>query len=92
MRPHLQQPPLVEFAIFFHDIVYDAQSKENEELSAQLFEERWARPRCRAHVPPPMPHGTSRGMLRVATWHVACHASACARAVAALALNSTAPS
>ena len=39
LRPQLAQPQLVEFAIFFHDIVYDAASKDNEEISAQLFEE-----------------------------------------------------
>ena len=39
LRPQLARPPLVEFAIFFHDIVYDAARKDNEEISAQLFEE-----------------------------------------------------
>ena len=39
LRPQLAQPQLVEFAIFFHDIVYDAASKDNEEISAQLFAE-----------------------------------------------------
>ena len=32
----VQQPDLVEFAIWYHDTIYDAQAKDNEEQSAEL--------------------------------------------------------
>lgn len=35
-RHLVQQPDLVELAIWYHDAIYDTQSKDNEEKSAQL--------------------------------------------------------
>ena len=32
----VQQPDLVEFAIWYHDVIYDTKAKDNEEQSAQL--------------------------------------------------------
>lgn len=31
----IQNPPLIEFAIWFHDVIYDPKSSENEKLSAE---------------------------------------------------------
>jgi predicted metal-dependent HD superfamily phosphohydrolase len=36
-RSELSDPSVVDLAIFFHDVVYDAHSGSNEEDSAQLF-------------------------------------------------------
>ncbi|HAX76759.1 MAG TPA: hypothetical protein DCY88_13175 [Cyanobacteria bacterium UBA11372] len=34
MRPHAQNPAALEFAAWFHDIIYDSKAKDNEEKSA----------------------------------------------------------
>jgi predicted metal-dependent HD superfamily phosphohydrolase len=35
-RQRVQQPDLVEFAVWYHDAIYDTKAKDNEEKSAQL--------------------------------------------------------
>jgi predicted metal-dependent HD superfamily phosphohydrolase len=37
-RAHIAHPELVDFAIWFHDVIYDTHAKDNERLSAE-----WAR-------------------------------------------------
>ena len=34
MRPHAENPAALEFAAWFHDIIYDSKAKDNEEKSA----------------------------------------------------------
>jgi predicted metal-dependent HD superfamily phosphohydrolase len=54
-RPHIKRPETVEFAIWFHDVIYDTRLKDNEQRSAE-----WARRAMVAmlvderHIPPVM--------------------------------------
>ena len=41
-QAQVQEPLLVELAIWYHDLVYDAARKDNEALSAQRFVALWA--------------------------------------------------
>lgn len=55
LREHIHHPATVEFAIWFHDVIYDTHLKDNEERSAE-----WARCAMIAmhideyHIPPVM--------------------------------------
>ncbi len=42
VRHLTSNPTIVEFAIWYHDVVYDVKSKDNEELSARIACNTWA--------------------------------------------------
>ncbi|MBL4642181.1 MAG: hypothetical protein JKY44_01180 [Flavobacteriaceae bacterium] len=48
-KQHLENPALVEFSIFYHDIIYSIWKKDNEEKSALLAIERLASLQLHAH-------------------------------------------